>query len=274
VSAISLSARRAPGTLPSMRTPASLALLLGLMVGRPGLAAGPRDPGVEELVEAAVSASGPARVDALRAISQRKVRAARRLLPGLDALHLGDREARALVEALAAAPEPATPPALLRWLTREVDVAGGAPLPAGALATPDIEATLLRALPLAGRARPGPGLALLLATLSSHPSDAVAQAALEVAASRADLPLRTHLSAWTAALVRPVLLGRALEVLARGRDRRAIEPILADAERFAEANPMQRGAPEHAAALRKITGARLGDDPAAWRRWLRGRGRR
>lgn len=260
-----------------------LALILGswLGAGSPTRAeAGPSiwdDPRVQELVQQAESEDAATRVRAIEELARLKVpRVARKLAPRLEAAPLGDREAEAILRLLDRAPDGSMISKVATWLVRVVGPTGVLEEPLlGPLADPGGTRSLELAVRIAGRGTLGPEAARAVATLASHPELEVAKAALQVAEGSRAVRAAEHVDSWLVALDRghPTLMDPALVLLGRAKVMSTVPRIITSAERSFEANPRRRGAPEHGKALRAITGQKLGDDPAVWRRWWAARGR-
>ncbi|MCK6551678.1 hypothetical protein L6R52_37945 [Myxococcota bacterium] len=221
----------------------------------------------EAQLRASESTSRSERLDALEALARTKPtmpRIVRRIAAGLAGLAAIDREALLRLGAIEKHRDPEAAQVVARWVVEAL----AAPRPAER-----DHVAWQRALTAAATAlRPGrgEGTERALVALGGVDDVVVARAALAIAARDEAFDAERHAEALVAMLSRPDVecLGSVLSLLGRSRAPRAIGPIIDAMERYAEVNP-RSGAPDHARALRRLTGQSLGDDPAAWRAWWR-----
>lgn len=179
----------------------------------------------------------------------------RRLCPGLTGLAADAPATAARLGAIAAAPDAKCAKPVSAWLAR-VDKTTG-PVP---------RRSLRAAVRFFAAVPPVEGGVGALAKLARHPDADIADAALGAFAKHEALGGGAHVEIWIGALRtgRPAATKAALTLLVRAKAKTAVEAILQSGLREAEANPM-RGAPEHVAALRAITGTDRGSKIEAWR---------
>lgn len=201
------------------------------------------------------------RLRALAALRGKKLVAAQVVAEGLRGLRADDLEAAVRVELVSNNPDARAIKALLVWLA-EVRLASAKE---PARLTKQRE-TLSRALDVVHAA---PQLDAVIWRFIDSDDDVLVGHAIELAAVSSRVAPTPHVERLIELLSHPTVAVRPalVRLLGATRDRRAVAPLVHAMGVFAESNP-RLGAPDHARALRQLTGARLGDDPAAWRAWL------
>jgi len=206
----------------------------------------------------------PERAERLRALGQlsrTKTLApavVRQVADGLRGLSPTDREAALRLGILEDHPEKAAADGVAHWILE-------------ALARPvETDPARAKSLALAAQvaARGAKTADDALIALAQEDDINLARVALKAAVARPNFQAANQVDRLLPLLLRPDLecLMAVLALLERSGAQKAVGPIIESMERFDAANP-RSGAPDHARALQRLTGQKLGDRPGPWRQW-------
>lgn len=243
------------------------AAMLGLLMGATTMMseATPASD-LNDLLEASASASRGERLEALHKLTRRSGPIKDpRLVAGLGALAPTDSEAALRLELLARLHDAAARPAVVNWSRAAL-----AAMRASGAELGEARRALIAALRIVAEAA-DPGADVVLVEAAALEDQAITRVALEGLDGRPGFQASQHVTTLLRLLgttLDGVSQSHVLSLLGRSRSPSALLPVLESMERWAELNPGQ-GAPDHAAALRALTGQSLGDRPAPWRAWLR-----
>jgi hypothetical protein len=234
---------------------------LAIVLGGTTMSHADETPIPPELRETTAANPRETRMRALAGLRGKKLPAAQVVAEGLRGLRADDLEAAVRVDLVSNNPDARAVKALLTWLAGVRLASGKEP----ARLTKQRE-TLSRALDVV---HASPQLDTVIWRFIDSDDDVLVGHAIELAAVNSRVAPAPHVERLVELLSHPTVAVRPalVRMLGATRDRRAIAPLVHAMSVFAEGNP-RVGAPEHARALRLLSGARVGDDPAAWRAWL------
>jgi hypothetical protein len=214
-----------------------------------------------ELRETTAEHPRETRLRALAGLRGKRLVEAQVIAEGLRGLRADDLEAAVRINLISNNPDVRAIKALVTWLAM-VPLASSKER---ARLTGQRE-NLLRALDVV---HASPQLDAVIWRFIDVDDDVIVGHAVELAAVSSRVVPAPHVERLIELLSHPTVAVRPalVRLLGATGDRRAVAPLVHAMSVFVEGNEGV-GAPEHARALRLLTGARLGDDPAAWRAWL------
>ncbi len=135
------------------------------------------------------------------------------------------------------------------------------------LQNPKVTRVLYMAAEISGRTQLDAAGQATLAGLCTHPEALVANAAIASLLNQEKHHSKGYINTLNEALQhRAKLEAQLLRLLVKIGNPQSIPTIIQTGLDFAEVNPRQ-GAPEHVAALKKLTGKNLGTDIKKWKAW-------